>query len=86
MSATDDLRAAIDAVRRSRWQDPAVVLPLLGELESAVRDARAISAVRARVERGWSYGQIGRALGISPQGARKAFAELAELHLRRKGQ
>ncbi|MER5334294.1 helix-turn-helix domain-containing protein [Micromonospora sp. NPDC002717] len=53
---------------RLRTQDPAVLLRAVGALHRLAEQVEAAAVARARVE-GWSWEQIGDALGVSRQSA-----------------
>lgn len=62
---------------------PTAALAALNELESACRQAREWLAVDLIHLDGWSYADVARALGITRQAARKAYADPVNARLRR---
>ena len=65
------LRGQLDALDDART--PAAMLAALADVERAVRKAREVVAVDQVLTHGWSYAELGRALGITRQGALKTF-------------
>ncbi|MEH1017965.1 DUF6884 domain-containing protein, partial [Micromonospora sp. CPCC 206060] len=62
---------------------PSAALAALAALETACREAREWVAVDLVLTDGWSYADIGRALGISRQAASKAYADAVHARMRR---
>jgi hypothetical protein len=65
--------AATLAARAARAQDPTEGLRAVAELRSMIDDLEAHQVDRA-MDRGWSWAQVGRSLGISKQAAHRRHA------------
>ncbi|MFI9644560.1 DUF6884 domain-containing protein [Micromonospora sp. NPDC051925] len=80
-AATGHLTAAVAAVEAAAA--PSAALAALANLEAAVREAREWLGVDLVLIDGWSYADLGRALGISRQAASKAYADPVNTRMRR---
>ncbi|MEV7228330.1 DUF6884 domain-containing protein [Polymorphospora sp. NPDC051019] len=79
--AADYLAEQAAAVTTART--PSDVLAALAGLEAACREAREWLAVDLVLVNGWSYADVGRALGITRQAASKAYADPVNTRLHR---
>src|SRR5687767_3097997 len=66
--------AATLAARAARAQDPTEGLRAVARLREVIEELEAHQVDRA-VERGWSWAQVGRGLGISKQAAHRRHAQ-----------
>ncbi|MFI6820542.1 DUF6884 domain-containing protein [Micromonospora sp. NPDC050187] len=80
-AVTGHLAAAATAVETAAT--PSAALAALADLEAACREAREWLAVDLVLIDGWSYADVGRALGISRQAASKAYADPVNARMRR---
>lgn len=64
--------------------DPAAALRLLTDVGQAAERARAYLAVRLILDDGWTYAQLGRALGTTRQAATKTHGPAVAAELRRR--
>ncbi|MEU8406908.1 DUF6884 domain-containing protein [Micromonospora sp. NPDC048842] len=64
-------------------QTPSDALAVLATLEAACREAREWIAVDAVLIDGWSYADVGRAMGTTRQAASKAYADAVNARMRR---
>lgn len=65
-------------------QGPAEHLRVVVDAERQLADARRALVVTLVADRGWTYGQVGRALGISRQGAVKQYGPIVDAELRQR--
>jgi hypothetical protein len=63
-----------DLAERIRSTDPAVALRAVGALHRLAEQVEAMSVARAR-EQGWTWEQIGDALGMSRQAAHAKYGK-----------
>ena len=74
MSIQTDIMEPGDVSDRLRSHDPAVGLRAVGALHRLAEQVEAASVARAR-EQGWSWEQIGDALGVSRQSVHAKYGK-----------